>query len=190
VESTKPHPSHPNSVFQLGQDVWVTRLSQKDAVCLTTPGMRINIDVQRPHDGLVFGGRIYFTTVDGRIVIASRQSLAIEQIIDLNEIHQNRHQAEVLLGWCRGILPLDERRVWVGFTRVRKTKFTENVMWIKHAFKERERPTHIALYDIEEKRCLQEIDLEGYGMNVIFGIYHAVLQEESQSAEGASRSRQ
>jgi len=173
VESTKPHESHPNSVFLLGKDVWVTRFSQKDAVCLTKPGQRINIEVQRPHDGLVCGDRIYFTTVDGRIVIASRQSLAIVQIIDLNEIHRAQSQDEALLGWCRGVLPLDERRLWVGFTRVRKTRFTENVMWVKHAFREKERPTHIALYDIEEKRCLQEINLEGFGMNMIFGIYPA-----------------
>jgi hypothetical protein len=174
VESTKPHQSHPNSVFQLGQDVWVTRLSQKDAVCLTTPGKRINIEVQRPHDGLVCGDRIYFTTVDGKIVIANPASLAIDQIIDLNEIHRARHQDDVLLGWCRGVLPVDDRRLWVGFTRVRKTKFTENVLWIKHALKEKERPTHIALYDIEEKVCLQEIDLEPYGINIIFGIHRAM----------------
>ncbi|MCU1304277.1 MAG: hypothetical protein JWQ87_4561 [Candidatus Sulfotelmatobacter sp.] len=174
VESTKPHLAHPNGVFQLGEEVWVTRLTQKDAICLSTPGKRINIEVQRPHDGLVWGDRIYFTTVDGRVVIANRHSLAIDQIIDLNEIHRSEHQQEVLLGWCRGILPVDDRRVWVGFTRVRKTKFTENVLWIKHAFREKESPTHIALYDIEKKVCLREIDLEGFGMNVIFGIYPAI----------------
>jgi hypothetical protein len=173
VESTKPHQSHPNHVFQLGEDVWVTRLSQKDAVCLTTPGGRININVQRPHDGLVVEDRIYFTTVDGRIVIANRQSLAVEQIIDLSEIHRGQDQSDVLLGWCRGVLPLDESRLWVGFTRVRKTKITENVMWIKHAFRDKEKPTHISLYDIEKRRCLQEIDLEPHGMNIIFGIYSA-----------------
>jgi hypothetical protein len=48
----------------------------------------------------------------------------------------------------------------------------ENVMWIKHAFKTNERSTHIALYDIVEGKCLQEIDLEQYGMSVIFGIYN------------------
>lgn len=182
VESTKPHESHPNSVFQLGADVWVTRLTQKDAICLTTPGKRINIAVQHPHDGLVCGDRIYFTTVDGRIVIANRHSLQIDQIIDLNEIHRVRHMQDVLLGWCRGILPLDERRVWVGFTRVRKTKFTENVLWVKHAFKDRERATHIALYDIVEGVCLKEIDLEDYGINVLFGIHFAVGNEQGSAA--------
>lgn len=173
VDSTKPHQSHPNGVFQLGEEVWVTRLSQKDAICLTSPGRRIDIEVQRPHDGLVWGNRIYFTTVDGRIVIANRNSLAVEQIVDLHQIHKVRHQDDTLLGWCRGVLPIDERRVWVGFTRVRKTKFKENVLWIKHAFKEKERPTHIGLYDIAQGKCLQEIELEHHGMNVLFGIYTA-----------------
>ena len=173
VESTKPHDSHPNAVFQLGDDVWVTRMKQKDAICLTRPGGRINIEVEKPHDGLLWHDRIYFTTVDGRVVIANRGTLAIEQIVDLNAIHRAQGQDEVLLGWCRGILPVDERRVWVGFTRVRKTKFIENVLWVKHSFKDSGKPAHIALYDIVERKCLQEIDIERFGMNVIFGIYTA-----------------
>lgn len=177
VESTKPHQSHPNCVFQLGQDVWATRLMQKDAICLTTPGRRIHIEVQRPHDGIVRGDRIYFTTVDGRIVIANRNSLAVEQIVDLNEIHRVRDHEDVLLGWCRGVLPVNDQRLWVGFTRVRKTKFTENVMWIKHGFQEKDKATHIGLYDIVEKRCLQEINLERFGLNVIFGIHPAARAE-------------
>jgi hypothetical protein len=175
VESTKPHQSHPNHVFQLGEEVWVTRFSQRDAICLTDCGKRIPIDVQRPHDGLVWGDHIYFTTVDGKIVIADRNRLQVNQIVDLSNIHSVLDPEGGLLGWCRGILLLDERRIWVAFTRVRKTKFTENVLWIKHAFKTKDRSTHIALYDIAERKCLQEIDLERYGMNVIFGIYNAIV---------------
>jgi len=174
VESTKPHDSHPNAAFELGDDVWVTRLQQRDAICLTRPGLRIHIEVQRPHDGLLWNGQLYFTTVDGRIVIANPQSLQVERIIDLHEIHRESQQENILLGWCRGILPIDERRIWVGFTRVRKTMFMENVLWIKKGFQNKSKPTHLGLYDIAEKKCLQEIDLEGHGMNVIFGIYEAV----------------
>ncbi len=173
VESTKPHDSHPNSAFELGDDIWVTRLQQKDAICLTRPGLRINIEVERPHDGLLWNGQLYFTTVDGRIVIANPQSLQVERIVDLHEIHRNSQHENILLGWCRGILPIDERRVWVGFTRVRKTMFMENVLWIKKGFQDKSKPTHLGLYDIAEQKCLQEIDLEGHGMNVIFGIYNA-----------------
>ena len=173
VESTKPHDSHPNAAFELADDVWVTRLQQRDAICLTRPGLRINIEVQRPHDGLLWNGQLYFTTVDGRIVIANPQSLQVERIVDLHEIHRNSQHENILLGWCRGILPIDERRIWVGFTRVRKTMFMENVLWIKKGFQNKSKPTHLGLYDIAEQKCLQEIDLEGHGMNVIFGIYDA-----------------
>ena len=110
IESTKPHQSHPNHVFQLGEEIWVTRFSQRDAICLSNREKRIAIDVQRPHDGLVYGDHIYFTTVDGKIVIADRNRLQVVQVVDLTEIHAALNPSDNLLGWCRGILPLDERR--------------------------------------------------------------------------------
>lgn len=73
------------------------------------------------------------------------------------------------------MLPHEEDRLWVGFTRVRKTRFQENVLWLKRVFKEgmTEKPTHISLYDIGQKRCRQELDLELHGMNVIYSIFPA-----------------
>jgi hypothetical protein len=171
VDSTKPHLSHPNFVFEIEDQTWVTRFKQKDAICLSRPGPRIDIAVQSPHDGLVCGSRVYFTTVDGQIVIANSRTLGVDQIIDLKQIGDGK----ALLGWCRGILPLDERRVWVAFTRVRKTKFSENILWVKNVFHEGmgEKPTHIALYDIVDRQCLAEIDIEPLGLNVIFSILPA-----------------
>jgi hypothetical protein len=171
VESTKPHKAHPNFVFELDENIWVTRFHQRDAVCLNDSGRRINIAVQSPHDGVIRGDRIYFTSVDGRIVIAGSRTLQVDEIIDLKQI--NGHQS--LLGWCRGLLPLDDRRIWVGFTRIRKTRFLENVLWVKSAFRDdmAEKPTHIALYDIVDRRCIQEFDLEACGMNIVFGIFPA-----------------
>ena len=49
VPTTKPHKSHPNHAFELDGEVWVTRLQQRDAICLTKSGPRIDIAVQRPH---------------------------------------------------------------------------------------------------------------------------------------------
>jgi hypothetical protein len=167
VPTTKPHKSHPNHVFELDQEVWVTRLQQRDAICLTTPGHRIDIGAQRPHDGYVFGDRIYFTTVDGHIVIADRKTLQVKETIDLNQMSREPGQT---LGWCRGVLPVDERWLWVGFTRVRPTKFVENVTWIRHGNSHRHRPSHVALYDLERKTCEQEIELEPHGIGVIFSL--------------------
>jgi len=180
VETTKPHKSHPNFVFELDGEIWVTRFNQRDAICLNDSGKRIDIGVEKPHDGLVCGDRILFSVVDGKIVIVNRHTLKVEEIVDLRQI-RDRDQ-EVLPAWCRSLLPMDERRAWVGFTRIRKTLFRENVRWVKSVLREGTvvRPTHIALYDIVEKQCLQEIDLEPYGMNTIFGIFPAFGQQQGR----------
>jgi hypothetical protein len=169
VDSTKPHRSHPNFAFESGPDVWATRFQQRDAICLTEPNRRIDIAVERPHDGLVRGDQIYFTTVDGHIAIANADSLLIDRMIDLTSIDE----PNALLGWCRGILPIGEDRYWVGFTRVRKTRIHENVLWVKRVFKEGmiEKPTHMSLYDLAQRKQLQEFDLEAHGMNIVFSIF-------------------
>jgi len=167
VESTKPHRSHPNFVFELKGQVWVTRFHQKDAVCLQDRAKRIEIAIQRPHDGSLFGDQLYFTTVDGRIVVANSVTLKLEKIIDLRTFGDSN-----LLGWCRGVLPIDNRRMWVGFTRVRKTRFKENILWARSLLREGaiEQPTRVALYDVVEGRCLREFNLEPHGLNLVFSI--------------------
>jgi hypothetical protein len=174
IASTKPHKSHPNHVFELNGEVWVTRLQQRDAICLSKPGARINIAIQRPHDGYIFGDRIYFTTVDGHIVIANRKNLQIEETLNLNEMG---NQSDPVLGWCRGVLPVDERRLWVGFTRVRPTKFVENVAWIKNAGNPRHKPSHLGLYDLVSRKCEQEIELAPHGIDVVFSVLPASAAE-------------
>lgn len=167
VPTTKPHRSHPNQVFQLGDEVWVTRLHQRDAISLTDPGRRINIAVQRPHDGYPADGAVFFTTVDGHVVIADQKTLQVQKVVDLNTINGHKNQ---VMGWCRGLLPLDERFVWVGFTYVRPTKFKENLAWITGAATRR-KPSHMALYDFERGECLQEIPLEPYGIGVVYSMF-------------------
>jgi len=173
VDTTKPHVSHPNFTFELDDEVWVTRAHQRDAVCLNRRGKRIEIGGELPHDGLVCGERIFFTNVDGRIVIVNRRTLTVDKVIDLSRIHGN--EREVLPAWCRGLLPVDNRRMWVGFTRIRKTVFRENVRWIKVVLGEGTivKPTHIALYDLVSQRRLKEINLEPYGLNSLFSIFPA-----------------
>jgi hypothetical protein len=171
VESTKPHRSHPNFVFQLGGDLWVTRLHQRDALCLTDSDQRIDIALESPHDGVVRGKEIYFTLVDGRVAVANTDTMTIDRVMDLKTMDD----PNALLGWCRGVLPVDRDRLWVGFSRVRKTRFQDNVLWVKRVFKEGmiEKPTHISLFEIGHKRCAHEFDLELYGMNTIYSIFPA-----------------
>ncbi len=183
VATTKPHRSHPNFVFQLGGDLWVTRCDQKDAVCLTRPDERIPIGSVSVHDGHLCGGMIYFTTVDGTVVIVDQETLQVADVIDLKRIDK---ESQTLLGWCRGLLVLDERRVWVGFTRVRKTVFHEKVNWVKHAFRDKQKPARIALYDIATMKLLQEVDVEQWGMNVVFGLFAAGASAGAGASESAT----
>src|SRR5262249_15684754 len=145
-------------------------LHQRDAISLTRPGRHIDIAIQQPHDGYLFGDSIYFTTVDGHLVIVNQKTLQIERAFDLKKMGG---AAEQTLGWCRGLLPLDHRHVWGGFTRVRSTKFRENLAWIKSGATQHHRPSHVALYDLESCSCLEEIELEPHGIGVVFSLFHA-----------------
>ena len=170
VASTKPHRSHPNYVFEISNDVWVTRFHQRDAICLTRPSQPITVALERPHDGILCNGRIYFTTVDGHLVVADTTSLQVVSISDLRRFAGYPFSGQA---WCRGLMVINSRIVCVGFTRIRKTALMRTGNWIKHGFHEVEAPTHIATFDLSEERCLTVVDLEKHGMNLLFGIVDA-----------------
>jgi len=171
VASTKPHLSHPNYLFYIGEEIWVTRFYQRDAICLTSPGKRIGIATEAPHDGIVYEGKVYFTTVDGHIVIANTDTLEVERVLDLNEWNKT----EKVLGWCRGLAVLDRDHIIVGFTRLRDTEWRDNLRWVQYKVGLRDSlgtpPTRISLYDIHRGRLCWECDLEECGQNTVFSIH-------------------
>ena len=181
VPTTKPHRAHANHIFQVEDEIWVTRFHQRDAISLTSPGRRIEIAIQRPHDGFLFNGSLYFTTVDGHVLLANPKTLQLERVIDLNKFSG---QGDETLGWCRGLLPLDERFLWVGFSRVRPTKFRENLNWIRQ-LGQSHRGSHVALYDLERETCIEDIETEPHGVGVIFTMF----QPQSAPAEIARSPR-
>jgi hypothetical protein len=166
VESTKHlYKSHPNYVFMLDDEVWVTRFKQQDAVSIADPSRRIDIGGDRVHDGVLFENHIYFTSVDGSVVIVDRHTLNVEERIDLNELEESG----AILGWCRGVLP-DPHGVWVGFSRLRPTAVRENVAWVRQGFK-KSFGTHIARYDLKNRRFVERIQLEDHGLNAVFSLF-------------------
>lgn len=164
----KPHRSHPNYVFYIGDEPWATRFHQKDAVSLLDPSKQILIGGERVHDGVVHGDYVYFTSVDGTVIVANPRTLQVEERISLGQMHES----DTLLGWCRGLL-FDGPLLWVGFSRIRATKFRENIGWISRGFKEVS-PTHVACYDVERRCCIAEIDLEPQGLHAVFSIHPAL----------------
>jgi hypothetical protein len=166
-DTTKPYDAHPNHVFMIDGEVWVTRFKLMDAVSIKDPSRRIDIGVERVHDGLVVGDFVYFTAVSGAIAVADKSSLALVDVIDLNEIDADGKT----LGWCRGIA-MEGDKAWVGFSRLRPTVMRENIAWVKGGFK-RSMPTHIAKYDLVNGTLEDRIVLEDDDLNAVFSIFPA-----------------
>jgi hypothetical protein len=178
VPTTKPHRAHPNFIFFIDGRPWVTRFNQRDAVPLEGANGRPPFDVgteEGIHDGHVVGGELFFTTVSG-CVVRFDLTTGRKTTFDLNSLSEPDEDRP--LGWCRGVLPWgDGSQAWVGFTRLRYTTLRRNLSWIRHGFREtdhhRERPTRIALYDLERLALRRQIDLEGVRMGAVFSIHGA-----------------
>jgi hypothetical protein len=168
IPSTKPHAAHPNYVFFLDGELWVSRFEQKDAISLTGPQRKIEIGVERIHDGVLHGEYLYFSSVKGDIVVVNTRTLLVEEIIDLTTFHPEG----TLLGWCRGLMVGPDGNVWVGFSHIRPTKFRENIGWIAHRFR-RGVPTHIGRYDLTNKRQVSQFELESHGLDAVFSVFPA-----------------
>jgi hypothetical protein len=169
VLTTKPHDSHPNFVFQYKDEYWVTRFEQRDAICLNND-RRIDIGIEKPHDGHILGKNVYFTTVDGHVVIANMETTEIVDVIDLHECKN----AGTATGWARGLKLIDEDRVIVGFSTLRVTKFRENVRWIKRRLGKLDQgkpePTHVAMYDLKKRELIWRAHLTNPQIDVVFSV--------------------
>jgi hypothetical protein len=174
VPTTKPHRAHPNFVFFLDGQPWVTRFEQRDAIPLDgkANGRDIfRLGEHRVHDGCILGEDIYFTTVNGRILRFDLASGAMQHF-DLNEIGNSYNGRP--LGWCRGIMPLGQT-AWIGFSRIRYTALRQNLDWVRRGFRHEERhppaPTRVACYDLANRILVSEINLEDVAMNTVFSIH-------------------
>ncbi len=182
VPTTKPHEAHPNQVFLIRDDIWATRGNSHDAICLTQqldpiclgPKVARSRTGQWPiivHDGIVRNGRVYFTGVDGRLIVVDAGTRKVLKEYDLNRMFGGRTP----LGWCRGIELLDDERIIVGFSRIRPTRWRGNVQWMKHLFGGRGfglRPTRLMVVNIARREIEWERNLEPH-LNTVFSIHLA-----------------
>jgi hypothetical protein len=169
ILTTKPHSSHPNFCFDFQDEKFVTRFQQKDAISLTG-NKRFDIGVGGPHDGFVLGNEVYFTTVNGFVVgfnIETTEKILVE---DLNNYEENKKRN---LGWCRSLLMCNKDEAIVGFSRIRTTKFSDYLSWVKektgagttNAF-----PTRIVKYNLKNNVIDWSVNIENFDMNAVFSI--------------------
>lgn len=120
MHSTRPHAVHPNFVFFLDGEPWVTRCDLQDAVriydireriALTSPDEEISI-----HDGVRWGEQVVFTRVDGKLIFVEASSRKLVRELDPFREEKSRPRS-----WCRG-LHIEGDICYIGFTRLRKTR--------------------------------------------------------------------
>lgn len=171
IYSTKPHTSHPNYLFVLDDQLWVTRFEQGDAVALHTEG-QITVADAKIHDGLpADDGRLYFTTVTGQIIAIDPRSRTSE-IYDLNVIEQSVYP----LGWCRGLW-VEQGIAAVGFSRFRKTRYDENLKgFAEITHNDDGSPflsTRIVWYDLNKRCKIASHFFNAEELGAVFGILPA-----------------
>lgn len=167
---TKPHNAHPNSLFSLDGEIWATRLVQKDAVCLGDLSKRIEIGIERPHDGIVRDNSVYFTTVDGKVVECSARTSAPVHVYDIAGLYNSENP-----GWCRG-LALFGDYAYVGFTTIRQTRSLENLSFLTDAARmitdrlKNTPPARIVKYNLVKGRIEAEMRFRPSEIGIVFSI--------------------
>jgi len=164
--STKPHVSHPNHLFFIGDEAFATRFENRDAISLDHPQRRIDVGGERIHDGLVVGDRLLFSSVDSHVI--EFETATLREVARHQLKRSGSQGSSVVLGWCRGLY-VDDEHCWVGFSRIRPTKLRQTVSWIRAGGAE-QAPTRIARYRRRDWVCDAEIDLEPFGLNAVFSI--------------------
>lgn len=176
VPTTKPHHAHPNYVFEAGGSRWITRFEQRDAVPIDGAGAPIRLADAPVHDGVPFGGSVWFTAVSGQVVEADTATGERRGSWELTSFDRERGP----LGWCRGILVEDDR-VLVGFSRIRPTQLKQNLAWLRVPLNRPEPlPTRLTAYDLRGGRELGAWNLEGLGMSAVFSVLPAQPPKEAR----------
>jgi hypothetical protein len=167
---TKPHAVHPNHVFAALDRVWCTRFHQRDAVSLgSVKRLTMDVGLERAHDGVAKGERVWFSTVDGHVVGVHPAGVHPPLVHPVGLWDTTGSPP----GWCRG-LGFAHGLWWVGFTRIRATRFRSHLAWARGRLRGAQfatsQPTHVVGVDVQKGRIVHRVDLEELGMDAVFSI--------------------
>lgn len=169
IRNTKPHMAHPNFVEAWSDEVWVTNFQHGRVESLKSEKRHVLSD-HRVHDGIPTLGCVWFTSVNGAVIKLRPETGTLERH-DLAPMTRT----DRLLGWCRGLAPISETDVLVGFSKLRETKARENLKWIGNKLLGQDfklsLSTRVARYDLERRIETWRFDLHEHGMDAVFSIH-------------------
>jgi hypothetical protein len=167
---TKPHEAHINHVFELNGDPWVNLGGQCRAQNVLDSTQFIDLkecfeknERVLCHDGIVRGDFIYFTAVNGLVIIVDKETKKVVKKINLHELNN----IEQKVGWTRGIEVIGNR-AFIGITRARKSKYKEYTKWMLGMKKQFS--SSIIEIDIETHKFISFYEIENGPANGIYTI--------------------
>lgn len=165
LNTTGRHEIHPNHVCVLDGDVFVSGGFEGSVIPLDEPGARFRISERVIHDGVSRDGALWFTSVDGWILVVDPHAGRVIERFDLNGMDPQGGG----LGWCRGLC-LDGGVAYVGFSAIRPTANERLVSWVNQRVGRGEPPrrSRIAAFDLPAGRLLDEYPLPTGRMSDVF----------------------
>ena len=164
-----PSLTHPNVVFRVDGVLHATRGTRGDAVATGDLGRPWAIAPVVVHDGIVTGDGVWFTRVDGHLVLVDPATGQIAQSVAL----QRPGDGPEPLGWCRGLC-ISDGIAWVGFSRLRATRLRRHLAWARGRLRGRpiatRRPTRVEGFDLSTGERVASVPLAGVEIDALFGI--------------------
>ena len=157
--TTKPHESHINQIFLLNGELWVTRFQKRDVVPLYNRNSERRIVLPHDagcHDGIVVNGFVYFSMVNGHVIVLDSKNLKVVEDYDLNYIYSKN------VGWTRGLAIVDNF-AFIGVTAIRYSKFKEFARGIAKGKDSQKMPSTILKLDLNKHKIIDEYQLKNPG---------------------------
>lgn len=164
-----PSLTHPNFVFRVDGVLHATRGTRGDAVATGDLGRPWAIAPVVVHDGIVTGDGVWFTRVDGHLVLVDPATGQIAQSVAL----QRPGDGPEPLGWCRGLC-ISDGIAWVGFSRLRATRLRRHLAWARGRLRGRpiatRRATRVDGFELSTGERVASVPLAGVEIDALFGI--------------------
>jgi hypothetical protein len=161
--------SHPNHVWAAAGRTFATRGRLGDVVGLHERAPCWPVAEVPVHDGLPTAQGVWFTAVDGQLVLLDPETGQVARRILL----QADDTTGEPLGWCRGLWIADGL-AWVGFTRIRATRLRASLAWVRGRLRGRpvatRRLTRVVAFELDTGRPALQIALQDVELDVLMGM--------------------